>query len=221
MSEQITLNNLFYIVNKYGLKISQIIDAGAFDLTESIILCKRFNAFSLAFECNPYSIDLCYKNINDQIIFIPECVNLYKGTCEFYINDPIKTITPHPNGNQAAASLFRANHEYPCEKYIQKKITVSCDRIDNVMNDNKIKKADLLWLDMQGAELIAFKSMGDHLKNVDIIVCELMTKSMYLNSPLFPEVNNYLNNNGFEMVNGNPQSFWFGNFIYLNKKFLN
>lgn len=212
---------LLEITNQY-LKsdINVILDIGARDLTESIFLSENYpNAKVISFECNPQTLPICREKSKDypNIELIDKAVNEYDGTCKFYPINPSKTKTTWEDGNPGASSLFIANDNYPFEKYVQDEIEVDCVRIDTILKERNIDKVDIIWMDLQGAELIALKSIGDILKNVSIICTETEMTPMYKNQALFKDIDFFLKEN-FDFVHGNLNTTWGTDVFYVNKK---
>lgn len=212
---------LLEITNQY-LKsdINVILDIGARDLTESIFLSENYpNAKVISFECNPQTLPICREKSKNypNIELIDKAVNEYDGTCKFYPINPSKTKTTWEDGNPGASSLFIANDNYPFEKYVQDEIEVDCIRIDTILKERNIDKIDIIWMDLQGAELIALKSIGDILKNVSIICTETEMTPMYKNQALFKDIDFFLKEN-FDFVHGNLNTTWGTDVFYVNKK---
>ena len=62
------------------------------------------------------------------------------------------------------------------KKYVQDKIVTNCFRLDYIIRKNNIKKVDIIWMDLQGAELLALKSLGENIYNVEFIYTEVSYK---------------------------------------------
>lgn len=62
---------------------------------------------------------------------------------------------------------------------------------------NKIKKVDLIWIDVQGFEIEVFKGFGNMLKDVSVIQTECSWKPKYHNQPSYKDVCDYLHQFGF------------------------
>jgi FkbM family methyltransferase len=207
------------IPQTYKNKDLVIFDIGSRDCIQSIEFSKYFPKASIyAFECNPNTIDICRNNIigYDNIKLIEGAVTDYDGTIKFYPIDQEKTVTSWKDGNPGASSLFKSNGSYPYEKYVQDEITTNCHRLDTVMKKENINKVDIIWMDLQGAELLALKSLDDNLKNVDYIYTEVSFKEIYHGQVMFTELNNYLSDNfiKFKSLNINE---WQGDILYKNK----
>ena len=173
------------------------------------------------FEANPVSYDVCLKNTEgyNSINVINEAVNDYDGTCKFYPMDKDKTITTWEDGNQGASSLYRANGAYDfVEKYVQYEIEVPCTRLDTFCEKNDIDRIDIIWMDLQGAELKALQSLGPLLETVQIIHTELEMNPMYEGQCLFRDVNEFLSSNGFDLEYGDTNVQFGSNFIFTNQR---
>ena len=203
-------------------EVEVIFDVGACHALESVELSKKYpNAKVYTFEANPVSYDVCLENTEgyDSITVINEAVNDYDGVCKFYPMDKEKTITTWEDGNQGASSLYRANGQYDfIEKYVQYEIEVPCTRLDTFCERNGIDKIDIIWMDLQGAELKALQSLGPLLDTVQIIHTELEMNPMYEGQCLFNDVNEYLTNNGFDLEYGDTNVQFGSNFIFTNQR---
>ena len=203
-------------------EVEVIFDVGACHALESVELSKKYpNAKVYTFEANPVSYNVCLENTEgyDSITVINEAVNDYDGICKFYPMDKEKTITTWEDGNQGASSLYRANGQYDfIEKYVQYEIEVPCTRLDTFCEKNGIDKIDIIWMDLQGAELKALQSLGSLLDTVQIIHTELEMNPMYEGQCLFSDVNEYLTNNGFDLEYGDTNVQFGSNFIFTNQR---
>jgi FkbM family methyltransferase len=201
--------------------VSVIFDIGSLHCLESIEFSKRFKNSSIyAFEANPDSYEVCLQNTKDieNISVVNKAVNDYDGTCTFRPINPDETVTTWFDGNRGASSLFKANGSYDhIEKYVQDEIEVPCVRLDSFCKENGINRIDLIWMDLQGAELIALKSLGDLLSKVQVIHTELEVNPMYEGQCLFGDVSEYLKSMGFIRVYGNTGVEFGTDFIFVNK----
>lgn len=202
--------------------IKVIFDVGACHALESVEFSKLYkNAKVYTFEANPNTYEICLENTKNykSITVINEAVNDFDGICKFYPIDKDKTITTWEDGNQGASSLYKANGAYDhIEKYVQYEIEIPCTRIDNFCKKNNIDNIDIVWMDLQGAELKALHGMGDILDNVKLIYTESEINPMYEGQSLFSEVHQYLIDHGFEWVWGNTDNFFGSDFIFINSK---
>lgn len=203
--------------------VSVVLDVGSREGEDSLILKGLFPAAKIyAFECTPHSIKKWKENIEDEnIILIEKAVCDFSGQTPFYVMNPKKCITPHPNGNQGANSLFVSNPNYPLEKLgydmekrIQDRIIVPCTTLYDWAEQNDINKVDVIWMDIQGAELLALKGMGELLHTVKAIHLEVEFYEEYIGQPLFQDVNDFLVEKGFSFVSFENKSALFADANY-------
>lgn len=179
-----------------------IFDIGSRDCMQSIEFYKKFPQSKIyAFECNPTTLPLCRKNIepySSRITLIDKAVHQYDGKCIFHPINTEKTITTWKDGNPGASSLFQSNGSYPIETYIQDTVELDCTRLDSAIQQYNIpSKIDLIWMDLQGAELLALESMGEYLQTVDYIYTEVSYREIYTEQVLFKDLHGFLLKNGF------------------------
>jgi FkbM family methyltransferase len=205
--------------------VNTILDLGSRDAEHAISFSEFFpNAIVYTFECNPYCIDLCEKRLaeakNDKIKLVKNAVFDEEKILNFYPVDLQKS----PSKNHGSSSLFQINPEYfPWEPILQeeKPIQVKSIRLDNFLKSQNVKKVDILWADLQGAELFALKGLGDYIKDVIATQIEAEWKPQYLGQPLASDVIGYLEQNNFQFIkhNGISNGGWFSEIIMCNKAF--
>jgi FkbM family methyltransferase len=209
-----------YIENKEKDYI--IFDIGSRDCKQSIEFYNEFpNAKIYAFECNPNTLPLCEKNIesySDRITLIKGAVCDTDGEITFYPIDQEKTITSWKDGNPGASSLFKTNGTYTTEHYVQTEITVSCHRLDTIMSQHHIPNVDLIWMDLQGAELLALKGLGKYLEKVQYIQSEVSHKEIYTNQVMFRDFHNFMISNKFSILNQLSFKGWQEDAVYKNTR---
>lgn len=201
------------------LEVKVILELGSRDACEAVSLKRAFrNATVYAFECNPPAIELCRQNIGDKedIVLVPMAVSDVDGVVDFYAIDPRNTVTTHADGNIGASSLYKANPAYPFEKLTQVKISVPSTTVDCWARKNSVPPADIVWMDLQGAELRALHGMADVLRTIKIIYTEVEFQRIYFGQPLFRSVHRHLRSHGFvlQWISGTD---WFGNALYVHK----
>jgi FkbM family methyltransferase len=213
------MNSLGDILDDYPVRV--ILDIGSRDALEAIALKDHFpKATVYAFECNPPAIERCVENIGDRedIILIPKAISDECGPVDFHAIDPERTITTWPDGNIGASSLFIANPAYPIETYHQNKITVEAITLSQWAADIGVNTIDIIWMDLQGAELKALRGLGKLIHTVSVIYTEVEYREMYFGQPLFPEIDEYLTSRGFHLQAKFNTSEWFGDILYIREE---
>lgn len=198
-----------------------IFDVGARDCNESIVFYTKFkNARIFSFECNPNTLGLCRKAIEpykDRITLIERAVCEHDGSILFYPINQEKTITSWKDGNPGASSLFRSNGTYEHEYYVQDEVIVPSTRLDTIMEMHNIEHVDIMWMDLQGAELLALKSLGKYLQNVKCIYTEISHRPIYEGQVMFHDLHSFLSSNGFCLVGEPKYTGWQEDVIYVRR----
>lgn len=104
------------------------------------------------------------------------------------------------NEGQSSSFLDFGTHsaEHPTVKVIDQ-IEMHTVRLDTLLARHDIKMGPgwFLNVDLQGAELLALKGMGDLLSCFDYAYIEVNTKPLYVGCPLVEEIDLYLRKFGF------------------------
>jgi hypothetical protein len=105
--------------------------------------------------------------------------------------------------------------------------TADLIRLDEYMLEHKINKIDLLKIDTQGFEPEVISGLGEKLKDVGVVLTELMFYDYYNRSLSFTDIEKYLLPAGFQLfdishISKNPlngRTDWV-DVIYVNKRIL-
>lgn len=187
------------------------------------------------FECNPDSFATCSRNHSKRLpvgtrgFLCSEALNDKEGSISFFPIDTEKTISCHLDGNPGASSMLRANNKFPREQYVQNQIKVKATTLDTYSRNHKVP--ELLWMDLQGAELLALKGGESVLQMVQIIHLEVGFRAMYENQAMFWDIDKYMQSKSFFLAHLDigrwphlPSLYsalrygpWIGNAIYVSK----
>jgi FkbM family methyltransferase len=176
--------NIYTRLKSFGFSPAIILDVGAnigiwSKQMQQIYPNSRFILFEPNRSCIPFLSEFEYE----------EClVSENDGEDNFYLNNE----HPHHTGNSAFLEL--SSHFSP-DRYSAVKVRTS--RLDTLLAKRKIDQVDIIKLDIQGGELLALKGLGNQLKKVEFIQIEASLVSYNRNSPLFSELNKFLNKSGF------------------------
>jgi FkbM family methyltransferase len=121
-----------------------------------------------------------HKQLNELVLQYNIAISDFIGKTNFY-------VTPE---NIGASSLLKPLGGYAGTKY--DKIEVECTTINKFCEDYNIDKIDLMWIDLQGNELNAFKGANKYLDKITGICSEVGLIPYYENHTLYPEINKYL-----------------------------
>jgi FkbM family methyltransferase len=200
-----------------------VFDLGSRDALQAVELAGLFpNAEVVTIECNPNTLELCRQNIaqHPRIRLIEKAINSYTGRCPFHPIDSARTITSWPDGNPGASSLFLANGDYPPEQYVQTTVELDCIRLDALCGQLGVDAIDLIWIDLQGAELLALQSAGVLLDKTRYIYTEVSHRPIYRDQCLFEDVDTLLRARGFRCCTTIDRNRWQQDLIYENTRHL-
>ena len=200
-----------------------VFDVGSRDGLQAIELSQLFpKASVVAVECNPATLDTCRRNISahSRIRLVEKAINSFTGRCAFYPTDPSRTVTTWADGNPGASSLFIATGDYPVETYVQSQTEVECTRLDDLCRELEVDVIDLIWMDLQGAELLALQSAGSLLDRARYIYTEVSHRPIYAGQCLFDDVDAFLTARGFRLCTKIDRNRWQQDLIYENRRTL-
>jgi FkbM family methyltransferase len=180
-----------------------IIEAGTSDGYDTLRLAKYWpKGHVYAFEPVPslFSAMKERTSLQKNVTAYQYALSDKNGEAMFYINgeDPA-----HVTG---ASTLLRPNQDNMKMKVInaltpyKHMINVKTMRLDSWVKQEGIKKIDLLWLDMEGAEPMVLKASESILDKVKVICTEVNTEDRYSGSILYSEFKQWLEGKGFRVV---------------------
>lgn len=120
------------------------------------------------------------------------------------------------NNGQSSSIFELGAHliEHP-EIYYTNRTKRTMNRIDFLREKYNFINFNFVALDIQGAELLAIKGMGELLNNVEYIYTEVNEKKLYEGCCLISDLDNYLI--GFERVITNMTTHGWGDAFYVKK----
>lgn len=198
------------ITKKYDMKIHGILHIGAHNCEE----LPAYNKYGLKnnqiiwVEANP---EICNRNMNvdnSRIIKNFVCCDKDDGT----------SILKVANNGQSSSILELGTHKqsYPSIKYV-KNIEVMNKRIDTMYKENGFPNnfANFLNIDIQGAELLALKGMGNIIKYFDYVYLEVNKDYVYKECALVEEIDKYLSSFSFTRVETKWTDASWGDALYI------
>ncbi len=186
-------------------QVNYILEIGSRDCVDALRLCQYYRSHVWAFECNPAAIPNCIDNIgnNPNVTLVPYAAWNENGTIPFY---PIIT---NIYNNIGASSCYKGQKGSSHEFIPQSEITVDAIRVDDYLKSNNINRIDLVCIDAQGATYNIIEGMGDFLKDIKYIICEVSNRPIYDGEKLLPDIKSLMEQNGFALVvSPDPSSEW-------------
>jgi FkbM family methyltransferase len=161
-----------------------------------------------AHKCEEYPI---YSEFTDNILWIEAHPDLVKENLSKYpelnifntvVSDKDDQIVNfNITNNTKCSSLldFDYHKEIHPEIVIEKQITLKTKTIQTLYKENNIDKTEynILVMDIQGAELLALKGMGDIINNMDAIYIEATEKPLYEGGCVLEDLDKFLFNLGY------------------------
>jgi FkbM family methyltransferase len=103
------------------------------------------------------------------------------------------------NAVGTGASLYRENTDaYADENLVVRKVRTM--RLDSLVASNKLKHADLIKIDVQGAELDVLAGAAEAIKHCEVLIVEMSLLNYNRAAPLFGDVVSAINLLGFKCV---------------------
>ncbi|MBE7445840.1 MAG: FkbM family methyltransferase [Planctomycetia bacterium] len=206
-------------IGESNIKI--IIEIGARDCAETLAFNRLLkNSTIYTFECNPATLPICrtrVKNYNS-IHLIEKAITNLDGKIKFFQIDQKRTKTTWEDGNPGASSLLKVSGKYQIEDYVQNEIEVEAITLNNFIKTYNIKVIDLLWMDIQGAELLALQGLKENIHNIKFIHLEVEFFGIYQDQPLFKDIKTFLNRHGFLLLKFTSFGKYAADAVFVNKK---
>lgn len=170
-----------------------ILEVGSHNLSDSIQFSQAFpEARVIAFEPNPIQYKLCVENARNH----PN-IEVYEYACsddEGFID--FFVVEPNDGASSILEPLFP---EGPVGIHKWNKLSgIRARRLDTILQELGVTSVDVVYMDVQGAELKALKGMGKYLNNVKILQAEAAQQAYYQGQILKSELEEWLISQGFE-----------------------
>lgn len=206
-----------------------IFEIGACEGEDTIKLRRKFpNADIYAFEPLPKNIKkikLHYKKYGAIDIRLHQLALSDKdGQAEFFVSSGHPDNLPESEdwdyGNKSSSLLPPKEHKR-LHKWIRfdQKIKVKTSRLDNFCKGHSIDAIDLVYLDVQGAELLVLEGAGNLIRNIKLIWMEVESIELYKKQPLKQDVQKFMAKNGFKLVKDTVGEVS-GDQLYINRKII-
>lgn len=196
-------NNALEIINQ-NHKIKGIIQVGA-NTGQECFLFRNYTNNIICFE--PLKKQFDYLKVNNPDII---CYNIALGdvneTKEMYIAS---------NNGESSSFLKPLNHlnEFTHIHFQKSNEEFEIKRFDSL--DINLENHNILVSDTQGYELNVFKGFGDKLNEIDSIYVEYINSSQYEGDSSLNEIEKYLGQYGFKLLQIYKQSENWGNVIFI------
>ena len=122
------------------------------------------------------------------------------------LSDSSKKVEFHLCKKQEVSSIFPPNFDFlnkfpDAERFeVKKNISLNTDTLNNQLIKNGIDEVDFIKIDTQGYELPILQGSFDYLDSAIGMEIEVEFVEMYQDQPLFDEVNGFVKNKGFSLI---------------------
>jgi len=125
------------------------------------------------------------------------------------------------NGESSSILELGTHKEKHPQIYVTETKVLKSKTLASVIAENNIDMSNynFLNLDIQGAELLALKGLGDKINNVDYIYTEVNTNYLYKDCALINDIDEYLSKFGFYRAETSIlEQYEWGDAFYVRKK---
>lgn len=176
-----------------------IIEAGAFDGVDTLRFASRWPGGTVhAFEPVP---ELMVR----VVAATKDCSNVHLHGLALVGDDSVDHVDLHVaqsgEPNASSSILEPGDHlsVFP-EVDLAGSVTVPATTLDAWADSEGIPSVDLLWLDLQGAELIVLSRGKNLLRSTRVVHLEVSRRPLYEGSATWPEVRGFMEAQGFQQV---------------------
>tara|TARA_Y100000768_G_scaffold388693_1_gene386219 strand:- start:2977 stop:3603 length:627 start_codon:yes stop_codon:yes gene_type:complete len=181
------------MVKQYNMNITGVLHVGAHECEEQ--------EFYLNEKINPNNIHWieAMQDKVDLMSMSNPLLNIYQAVISDKNNETVEfKIT---NNGQSSSILDLGTHEkHHPHVHVTDTVKLKTTKLDTFISNKNINMnhVNFLNLDIQGAELLALKSMVENLKHIKYIYTEVNTEKVYKNCALISEIDVFLKQHGFE-----------------------
>lgn len=196
------------LVKKYNLNIKGVIQIGAHYGEEDGLYTESNIDNVIYFEPIKSNFLMLERSVPKNRILYNYALGNENTSIEMYVESE--------NKGQSCSILKPQLHtqQYPKIVFNNKEI-VEMKRLDEIDFDKK--KFNLINIDVQGYELEVFKGSVKTLENIDYIISEINRDFLYEKNALVNELENFLSDFGFELVETNWAGNTWGDGFFIKK----
>jgi FkbM family methyltransferase len=173
--------------------VKTIVDAGAAHGEMTEFFLRMFPEAKIhAIEPNPNSVKSLEEKFsgNPRVTIHPIALGSINSTIQF-------NVLNRADSSSILKPTALNHHYHPQEMDVAQEIQVPLRRLDELIS----QPIDLLKLDLQGYELETLKGATQILKQIRAITTEIEFVPLYENQPLFSDIDIFLRQNGFSLLN--------------------
>ena len=192
-----------------------VIEAGAFDGRDTEMFRRLWpTAQVFAFEPIPELTEvLQHKFAGDDRVFVVPQALVGDESDSVVINSYAEDALPH-----ASSSILQPGEHLDLAPSIKfdRRISVPAISLDRFIRESDIERIDLLWLDLQGAEVVVLAGASHTLARTSVIHIEVSRRPLYHGAASLHDVRTLLESHGFTLKRLRAP-FVMGNAIFIKK----
>lgn len=182
------------LCKKYSIKPEGVLHIGANNAAE----CETYYANGVKRSVWIEALPDVYKELKEVVSKYPKTIAL--NACVSDVDGHTVQFNVSSNHGESSSMLEFGSHAqaHPDVTFINK-IRLVTSRVDTLMIKKgiNIREFDFLNIDLQGAELLALRGMGDMLRLFKFVYIELNREELYKGCAMFEDVKSYLESFGF------------------------
>lgn len=202
------------LIEKYNIRPTGVCHIGANTGQEAPDYYSNGVERTLWFEADPELIPALVENLQ------PYDEHLVFNSCLTDTDNEDIILNIANNGGQSSSILQLDYHKvvHP-EVHYTKEVRLKTQRLDTIFNNYEldIEEYPFVNIDVQGAELLVLRGMGELLHKVKYLYLEVNDAALYTDCALYPEIQGYLANYGFT----SKEKVMAGNFKWGDSFFIN
>lgn len=199
------------LYKKFGIKIKGVLHLGAHQAEEASAYKQAGASKVIWIEGNPELMPVLeteLKKYSNQFVYNVLVSDTDGQTVNFNVT----------NNFQSSSILDLGSHkEHHPEITVHHTLSLKTQRLDSFFKKNNIdlSECNFLNIDLQGAELLAMKGLGNYLDNIKYIYTEINTGSVYKGCPTLFEMDSFLHQKGFYRIATELTKWEWGDAFYI------
>ncbi len=202
------------LIKKYGITLKGVMHLGAHQAEEAGVYHSHGASNVIWVEGNPELMPV-----------LEEELKKYPGQKVFNLlvsDEHGKEVSFKVTNNfQSSSMLDFGTHQdhFPGVK-VHHTLYLKTSRLDKFIEENNLDISDsnFLNIDLQGAELMAIKGLGNYLKNFDYVYTEVNIGRVYVGCATLYELDRYMHQMGFYRVELKLTKWQWGDAFYVKKE---
>lgn len=187
------------LVHDFGVQITGVLHVGAHECEER----EAYITVGHTTDAHTYWVEAQEHLVQQNKMKIPS-INIYQAVVSDKDDSTVEFIVTNNMQSSSILELDLHKKEHPWVVET-KRYQVQTTRLDTLIT-NQIgadvfrNTVNFINLDIQGAELLALRGLGEFLTGIRYIYTEVNTKSLYKDCALLPEMDAFLAEHGFTRV---------------------